>query len=101
MTGEMKMFISKNTFKKLSKEDQERYLYLWTSLQESKAEKKAIEESEKFVYRYRSELTGIELVQDVKENFKIDNHPRYEMCIEDIEDYSNKIEKILSRLEEK
>jgi TRAP-type C4-dicarboxylate transport system substrate-binding protein len=99
MIGEMKMLISKNTFKKLSKEDQERYLYTMSSLYERKAEKQAIEYTERVAYRYRSDLTGMELVEDVKKNFKIENHGRYEMCIEDIEDYSNKLEKILSRLE--
>ncbi len=90
------MLIQKNQFKKLSKEDQERYLFFWSALYERQAELQAIEFTEKTMMLYSSDLKGIELV-----NLKPDlsNHERYAMCIEDIENYEAKIKKILVKLE--
>jgi hypothetical protein len=93
---EIKMMITKTQFKAMTEDAQNRYLYLWSALEERKAEKIAIEFTESQAFAYKSELTGMELIR-AKESFKVENHPRYESCLEDIETYEKYLTSLLGK----
>jgi hypothetical protein len=93
--GNYKM-ISQKQFNALSKTEQQQYLYLWSSLHEAQTMKDAIEYTENMMAKYKSNLTGLELAKvkaDLSENY------RYQGILEDIEQYSTHLKKIMAKLE--
>lgn len=91
------MLMTQLQFDKLSKEAQNEYLYFFSAWHEAKAEKEAIEFTEKVKARFNSGLSGVERAGVEPD---MTGHHKYEMLVEDVEDYEKRLKKILAKLED-